>query len=158
MLSKLSFALGAFAAADLRHFSINNIHRLLARVLYRHLSLIYRSKLLIGSFISPWLTMGLSTTQEATSCLATRKQFMDPEGSLLHSQELLAFPCPESEQTSPHHPILTQQDSNWCYAPTYVLVFLAVSFPLAFLPITYTRSASPPFMLHAPPTSSSSTS
>jgi hypothetical protein len=43
---------------------------------------------------------------------------------------------------------------------TYVLVFLVVSFPLVFLPITYMRSAFlfSPFALHAPLTSSSSTS
>jgi hypothetical protein len=33
------------------------------------------------------------------------------------------------------------------------LVFLAVSFPLASPPITYTRSSSPPFVLHVPPIS-----
>jgi hypothetical protein len=37
------------------------------------------------------------------------------------------------------------------------LVFLVVSFPLAFPPVIYTRSSSPPFMLHGPPISSSST-
>jgi hypothetical protein len=37
------------------------------------------------------------------------------------------------------------------------LVFLVVSFPLAFPPIIYMRSSSLPFMLHAPPISSSST-
>jgi hypothetical protein len=35
--------------------------------------------------------------------------------------------------------------------PTYVLVFLVVSFPLTFPPTTYKRSSSPPFVLHAPP-------
>jgi hypothetical protein len=38
------------------------------------------------------------------------------------------------------------------------LVFLVASFSLAFPPITYTRSSSPPFVLHAPHISSSSTS
>jgi hypothetical protein len=38
----------------------------------------------------------------------------------------------------------------------YVSVFLVVSFPLAFLPITYTHFSSPPFVPHVPPTSSSS--
>jgi hypothetical protein len=31
------------------------------------------------------------------------------------------------------------------------LVFLVVSFPLAFPPITYTRSSFPPYVLHGPP-------
>jgi hypothetical protein len=37
------------------------------------------------------------------------------------------------------------------------LVLPSGSFPLAFLPITYTRSSSPPFVPHAQLTSSSST-
>jgi hypothetical protein len=37
------------------------------------------------------------------------------------------------------------------------LVLTVVSFLLAFPPISYTHSSSPPFMLHALPTSSSLT-
>jgi hypothetical protein len=37
------------------------------------------------------------------------------------------------------------------------LVFLVVTFPMAFPPKTYTRYSSPPFVLHDPPVSSSST-
>jgi hypothetical protein len=40
----------------------------------------------------------------------------------------------------------------------YVLVFLVVSFPLVFPPITYMHSPSSPSMLHVLPISSSSTS
>jgi hypothetical protein len=44
---------------------------------------------------------------------------------------------------SPRHPILSLQDSSEYHPPTYVLVFLVVSFPLAFLPVTYIRFSSP---------------
>jgi hypothetical protein len=37
------------------------------------------------------------------------------------------------------------------------LVFLVVSFPRTFPPITYMRPSLPPFVLHAPPISSSTT-
>jgi hypothetical protein len=55
------------------------------------------------------------------------QQFMEPEGSIPNSQELSTCSYPEPDQFSPHHPILPLQDP-----PTYVLVFLVVSFPLAF--------------------------
>jgi hypothetical protein len=38
--------------------------------------------------------------------------------------------------------------SNLILSTTYVVVFLVSSFPLAFQPIIYTRSYSPPFVLH----------
>jgi hypothetical protein len=60
---------------------------------------------------------------------------MEPEDSLPHSQELSTCPYPDPGQSSPHHPIL--------YPPTYVLSFLVVSFPVAFLPVTYMRFSSP---------------
>jgi hypothetical protein len=69
---------------------------------------------------------------------------MEPEGSLPHSQELSTCSYPEPDQSSPHHSNLSHY-----YSPTSVLVFLAVSFLMDFLPITYTRSSSPPFVLHA---------
>jgi hypothetical protein len=56
-----------------------------------------------------------------------------------------------SIQSTPSHPI-----SFKCPA-TYVLVFLVVSFLLAFPSISYMHSSSPPFMLHAFPISSSFT-
>jgi hypothetical protein len=33
------------------------------------------------------------------------QHFMEPEGSLPHSQELSTCPYPETGQSSPHHPI-----------------------------------------------------
>jgi hypothetical protein len=70
------------------------------------------------------------------------QHFMEPEGSIPISQELSTCSYPEPDQSSLHHSIPP---------PTYVLVFLVVSFPLAFSPIIYTCSSSPPFMLHGPP-------
>jgi hypothetical protein len=81
---------------------------------------------------------------------------MEPEGPIPNSQELSTCPYPESDQSSAHHPIPPLQDPSEYYSITYVLVFLVASFPLAFPPTTYTRSSSPPFVLHAPPISSSS--
>jgi hypothetical protein len=71
--------------------------------------------------------------------------FYGPEDSLPHSQELSTCPYPESDQFSPHNPILSLQDTSEYYPPTYVKVFLVVSFP----PTAYTRYSSPPFVLHS---------
>jgi hypothetical protein len=68
------------------------------------------------------------------------QQFMEPEGLLPYSQELSTCSYPESE--NPVH-ITPIYPSKYYYLSTYVLVFLVVSFPLAFLPIIYTRSSSP---------------
>jgi hypothetical protein len=68
---------------------------------------------------------------------------MEPEGSIPNSQELSTCPYPEPDQSSPQHPIPPLQDASQYYPLTYVLVFLVVSFPLAFPPITYARSSSP---------------
>jgi hypothetical protein len=73
---------------------------------------------------------------------------MEPEGSIPNSQEFSTCYCPEPDQCSPHHPIPPLQDASYYYLPTYVLVFLVVSFPLAFPQLTYTRSSSPPYVLH----------
>jgi hypothetical protein len=89
--------------------------------------------------------------------LGSSQHFMEPEGSLPRSQEISTCTYPEPDQSSPQHSILSLKGPSKCYLSTYVSVFLVVSFPLAFLPITYTRSSSPPFVQHVPPTSSSST-
>jgi hypothetical protein len=54
---------------------------------------------------------------------------MEPEGSILNSQELSTCPYPEPDQSSPHHPIPPLQDPSYYYPATYVLVFVVVSFP-----------------------------
>jgi hypothetical protein len=64
---------------------------------------------------------------------------METEGSLPRSQELSTCTYPEPDQSRPQHSILSLK----CYLSTYVSVFLVVSFPLAFLPITCTFLFSP---------------
>jgi hypothetical protein len=73
---------------------------------------------------------------------------MEHESSLPSSQELSACTCIEPDLSSQHHPILSVQDPSQCYLPIYVLVFLVVSFPVAFLSVTYTRSSCPPFAVY----------
>jgi hypothetical protein len=73
------------------------------------------------------------------------QHFMKPEGSIPNSQELSTCSYPEPDQSSPHHHIRPLQDPFKYYPP--ILVFLVVSFPLAFPRIIYTRSSSPQFDL-----------
>jgi hypothetical protein len=56
-------------------------------------------------------------------------------------------PLPILSQTNPVHTsqLCLQKGPSSCYLSTYVLVFQAASFPLAFLPITYT----PSFLSHS---------
>jgi hypothetical protein len=53
-----------------------------------------------------------------------------------------------------HNLIPSPEVATQYYIPIYVLNFLVVTLILAFLEITYTRSSSPPFVPHVPPTSS----
>jgi hypothetical protein len=59
---------------------------------------------------------------------------MKPQGLLPHSQDPSTGPYPKPVQLSPHHPIISLQDPSKYYTPTYVLVFLVVTFLLAFSP------------------------
>jgi hypothetical protein len=68
---------------------------------------------------------------------------MEPESSLPSSQELSTYTYPEPDQSSPQHSIQSLKDPSWCKLSYYVSFFLVVSFTLAFLRITYTRSSSP---------------
>jgi hypothetical protein len=68
---------------------------------------------------------------------------MEPEGSLPRSQELSTCTYPEPDKSNLQHSILSLKGPSKCYLSTYVSVFLVLSFPLAFLPIRYTRSSSP---------------
>jgi hypothetical protein len=67
---------------------------------------------------------------------------MEHEGPLPRSQEPSTGPYPDPDQDSSYHPILSPRSILILYT-TYVLVFLAVFFILAFPPI------SSPFMVHA---------
>jgi hypothetical protein len=67
---------------------------------------------------------------------------VEPEGSIPHSQKLSTCPYPEPDHITPSY-------LYKIHPTTYVLVFLVASFPLASPQTTYTRSSSPPFVLHA---------
>jgi hypothetical protein len=79
------------------------------------------------------------------------QHFMEPEDSIPNSQELSTCSYPEPAQSSPHYPIPPLQDPASSYPPATVLVYLVGSLARAFPPITQTRSSSPPFVLHDPP-------
>jgi hypothetical protein len=70
----------------------------------------------------------------------------NPEGSLPCSQEPFSGPYPELERLSPYHPIPSYLSKIYVlqYCPlTCVMVFLVVSFLLAFPPVSYMHSSSP---------------
>jgi hypothetical protein len=91
-------------------------------------------------------------SRQSCSHSRTSQHFMEPEGSISCSQEPATGPYPEPYRLSPHHPILSKIHFNIVHP--HVLVFPVVSFLLAFPPISYIHSSSPPFVLHAPAISS----
>jgi hypothetical protein len=105
-------------------------------------------------------SMDLSTTWEDTSCEATQnfpafygtQRFITKLTRALHLVPIL-------NQTNTAHTTeshLSKIRVNIIH-PSPILIFLVVSFPLVFPPITYKCSSSPQFVLHAPPISSFST-
>jgi hypothetical protein len=82
--------------------------------------------------------------------LIVSRHFMEPEGSIPNSQELSTCSYPEPDHSSAHQPIPTLQDPFYFYYPP-TCVFLVLSFNLAFPPIIYRLSSSPPFLLHGIP-------
>jgi hypothetical protein len=76
----------------------------------------------------------LSPFGEAANCPATKKIPSNLLNPKVHycSQELSNSPCPEPGQFSPYHPSLSKITFTITDPPTYVLVFLVVSFLLAF--------------------------
>jgi hypothetical protein len=72
---------------------------------------------------------------------------MELEGSLPCSQEPSTGPYPEPDQSSPYNPI---PSSILILSTTYVLVFLVVSFILAFPPIAYIRTPIIPIQATCP--------
>jgi hypothetical protein len=75
--------------------------------------------------------------------LDSSRHFMESEGLLPHLQKLVNVSYSETDQSSPHHPLVSLQDLSSCYLHIYVLAFLVVTLPLAFLPITYRQSSFP---------------
>jgi hypothetical protein len=89
-----------------------------------------------------------STSWKAANSAATRRtsqHFMETEGSLPCSQEPFAGPYPQPEQSIKYHTTLSLSEPLEYYPLTYVLVFLVISFLLAFPP--YMHSSSPPFLI-----------
>jgi hypothetical protein len=77
------------------------------------------------------------------------QHFMEPESSLMCSQEPFTGPYPEPGQSSPFPSQHISLRSILILSTTYVLVFLVVSFILAFSPISYMHSSSIQCVLHA---------
>jgi hypothetical protein len=77
------------------------------------------------------------------------QHFMELEGSLSCSQKPSTGLYPEPDKSEPPHPILSLQEPFKYCPPTYSLVFLVISFLLAFPPMFFMQSSSPPFVLHA---------
>ena len=77
---------------------------------------------------------------------------MELECSLPHSQESANCPYPVPDQSSPC-PNQISEDQFQYYPPIYAWVFQVVSFPEVSPPKPCIHLYSPPFVLHAPPTS-----
>jgi hypothetical protein len=75
---------------------------------------------------------------------------MEPGGSLPHSKEPAACPCPEPPKSSPcPHP--TTLRSILHDPPIYAWVSQVVAFPQVFPPKSCMHLSFPPYVLHAPP-------
>jgi hypothetical protein len=59
--------------------------------------------------------MGLSPSWEAASHSRISQYCMESEGTLPCSQESSTGPCPEPDQSTPYHPILSLQDLILAY-------------------------------------------
>ena len=75
--------------------------------------------------------------------------FMEPEGSVPHSQVPAICPYPEPAQSSPFPHIPLPEDPSQYHPPNYVRVSQVVSFPQVSPPKPCIHLSSPPFMLHA---------
>jgi hypothetical protein len=81
--------------------------------------------------------------------------FMEPEGSLPHSQVPATCPDPEPTPSSSHNHLQLPEDPSYYYPPIYVWVSPMASFPLAFTP-TPCAHLSPAHKRHIPRPSHSS--
>ena len=81
---------------------------------------------------------------------------MEAEDSLPHLQVPATCPYPEPVRSSPNPHIPIPGDSSQYYPPIHAWVFQVVSFPQVSPPKHCIHLSSPPYALHAPPTSHSS--
>ena len=76
--------------------------------------------------------------------------FMEPEGSLPHSQVPTTRPYSEPDQSSPY-PIPLSEDPFVYYPHIYTWVFQVISFPQVSPRKPWTQPSSLPYVLRAPP-------
>ena len=79
--------------------------------------------------------------------------FMEPQGSLLHSQVPATCPYPGPARSSPYLHTLLPEDPFQYYPPIYALASQVVSFPQVSPPTPCIRLSYPPYALHTPPIS-----
>jgi hypothetical protein len=84
------------------------------------------------------------------------QHFMEPEGSIPNSQELFTCPYPEPDQSSPHHPHPTSTRSILILSKHLRLGLPSGLLPSGFPTNNLYEFLFSPFVLHAPPISSSS--
>jgi hypothetical protein len=80
-----------------------------------------------------WEANRFAASQEISPC------FIEPEGSLPHSQVLATCLYPEQDQSSPYPHIPHREDPSQYYPLIYALVSRVVSFPQVSPPKSYTR-------------------
>ena len=79
--------------------------------------------------------------------------FMEPEGSLPHSQVSVTCPYPEPARSSPYPHIPLPEDPSQYYPPIYARFFRVVSFPQVSPSKPCIYLYFPPYVLYATPIS-----
>jgi len=100
--------------------------------------------------------MEQSPSSEANLLSASQeipRKFMEPEGSLPHSQVPATCPYPEPARSSTYPHIPLPEDPSQYYPPIHAWVSPVVSFPDVSPPKPCTRLSPPSYVLHAQPIS-----